>query len=244
MAGSASAASTAPAAATAPPLLTWDPGSVGANITLGGDDNRTATHATSQWNSVVGAQWLRDGLFELLVATDNVDNSSFFVGVCERGYWEAYVAAAEEGEEALPRDSKHAICMHGDGRLFIKGVEKDWGLMRLNSGEPLAIALDFVSGVVTFKQVRTVRGKQKEAVAEVAGLFGEATLVACFGGREQQLTIERATAVEDDGLPREKARDVFAGIEHVAPVSFTAPQQTQTYEEQVREVASAMENSM
>ena len=213
-----------------------------ANITLS-DDERTVTHATSAWSSVISALPLRDGLFDVEVAMDNVDNSSFFIGVCERQYMDAYRAGMAEDEEVLPRDSPHAICMHGDGRLFIKGVEKNWGMMRLASGEPLTMSLDFVSGVITFKQHRTVRGKDKEAVAEVAGLFENAHVVACFGGRDQQLTLT-CTSLEDDGMPREKARDVFAGIEPVAPVSFMAPQQAATYEQQVRDVASAMESSM
>ena len=239
--------------------FTWDPAHLGANVTLSAD-NRTATHATSQWNSVIGAQWLRGGLFEIKVATDNVDNSSFYIGVCEHGYWETYAAGIEEGEDVLPRDSQHVICMHGDGRMFIKGLEKHWGMMRLSSGEPLVISLDFVSGVATFKQVRTVSGKRKEAVAEVAGLFGEATVVACFGGREQQLRIE-ATAIEDDGLPREKVRDtfatatasrgswskvrddVFAGTEFQEPVPFSSSKKIPTYAEQVRDIARDLGSS-
>jgi len=251
----AGAAASTPSADSPPPeripasdesgALKWDSTRCGANITLT-NDGHSALHATSEWNSVMSSGLLKDGLYEIEIGCANVDNSSFFIGVAEASYWIEY-SAAEEGVDVLPRDSSSAICMHGDGRVFIKGVEKNWGLMRLASGDPLILVLDFISGVITFKQQRTVRGKQKEAVAEIAGLFSEVSLVACFGGREQQLTVERCTILTDDSLPRQKARDFLAdalGGQPVAPVSFDAPNKSATYDEQVKQIASAMESSM
>jgi len=86
-----------------------------------------------------------------------------------------------DDEILLPRDSKHAICIHGDGRVFIKGQEKEWGLMRVATGDPVQILCDFERGVVTFRLARTIRGKEKVTIAEVPGLFtGGVHLFACF----------------------------------------------------------------
>ena len=177
---------------------------MGPHITLG-EEGTTATHATSNWSSVGADRWLSDGVHEVEVMCDSVDNVSLFIGVVERQFWED-VKSAEEGEDVLPRDSKHSICMHGDGRVFIRGAEKDWGLMRLSltpilalaltlalalaltttlalalalthtlalalalaltlilglmrvaSGEPIWITVDFERGVVSFKLARQVR---------------------------------------------------------------------------------------
>lgn len=221
--------------------MKWDGEAVGANIALGG---ATATHSTSEWNSVLGDVFLSRGCYDVEIATDDVDNISCFVGVVSRQFWDE-VRAAEPGEEVLPRDSAHAICMHGDGRVFIKGQEKDWGLMRVASGSPITITLDFERGQVAFRLARTVRGKAKETVAEIPGLFAEATLVASFGGRGQQLTIARCErrGADDDGAdPPKRVRDIFTDVgERVAPVPFSAPGAAGTYEEQVRDIAATME---
>jgi hypothetical protein len=109
----------------------------------------------------------------------------------------------------MMRDSASAICMHGDGRLFIRTAEKDWGLMRLTTGHPLTIRLDFERAVVTFELRRTIRGKEKETIAEVPGLFAEATVAVCFGGREQKLSIAKWTQSSSAGGASKVARDPF-----------------------------------
>ena len=166
--------------------LEWDTGHCGANLTVSGP---TVEHETSSWGSVLATEWWSEGVHEVELLTENVDYPSLFVGVVRRAYWEHASAEARQEDGESMRDSEHAICMHGDGRLFIKAVEKDWGLMRLMTGEKLTLTLDFDRGVVTFALQRTVRGKPKETIAEVPGLFSEAAVAACFGGREQRITI-------------------------------------------------------
>ena len=107
------------------------------------------------------------------------------------------------------RDSAKAITMHGDGRLFIKSAEKEWGLMRLMTGHRLIICLDFDQASVTFVLRRTVRGKERETIAEVPGLFvGGVALAVCFGGREQELSIGSWTR-STSGRPAKALRDPF-----------------------------------
>jgi len=225
--------------------LQWDPAMRGDNITLK-DDNFTAAHSTSCWNAVCGTRFFSEGIHEIELSTECVDNISLFFGVVSRQYWEE-VQAAETGEVVLPRDSKHAICVHGDGRVFIRGVEKDWGLMRFSTGDPVFLTIDFTRGVVNFKLVRQLRGKEKETVAEIPGLRGEVTVVACFGGRDQELRLARCDRITPKiGAATKKARDVFAaGMgDRIAPIAFCAPSKGISYEQQVRDVAATMESSM
>lgn len=227
--------------------MQWDSSSLGKNITLKEDDF-TALHATSNWNTVCARCWLSEGIHEIELATECVDNISLFVGVVERKFCEEQ-SNAEEGDEVLPRDSKHAICMHGDGRVFIRGAEKDWGLMRVSTGDPILITLDFARGLVIFKLTRTVRGKERETIAEIPGLRqGEVTIMACFGGRDQELRLARHDVLKQPrGAAIKKVRDAFAeamGQERVAPVPFSAPSKAGTYEEQIRDMAATMETSM
>ena len=56
-------------------------------------------------------------------------------------------------------------------------------MMRFNTGDPCFLTIDHLRGVVTFKLVRQLRGKQKETIAEIPGLRGAVTVMACFGGR-------------------------------------------------------------
>ena len=236
--------------------MKWSTKECATELILSASD-ASASNAKTSWSAVIGDEYLNSGIYDVELFCDNLDNLSCFFGVAAPGYWKEVEAAAEDEEagDALPRDSKHVICMHGDGRCFIKGKEKDWGLMRVASGEPVFITLDFDLGIVSFKLSRTVRGKVKETIAEIPGLFPAATIVACFGGRDQQLTIAkcaRRRKLDDAGegsssAPRRKVRDVFAeaiGDKHIAPVPFTAPSKTQSYEAQIRDMAATMETSM
>jgi hypothetical protein len=228
--------------------LKWNADMMQPNITLQ-DDDSTAVHVTSQWNSVCGNRWLEPrGVYEVEIGTPNVDNISLFVGIVERGFWQE-VQVAEDGEEVLPRNSKHSICIHGDGRIFIRGSEKDWGLMRIATGDPVHLTLDYQRGVVIFRMARTVRGKERETVAEIPGLRNECTLMACFGGRDQALTIARCEPVKsaDHKQSSGRVRDAFTeamGKERVAPIAFTAPAKVGSYEQQIADVAATMETSM
>lgn len=55
---------------------------------------------------------------------------------------------------------------------------------------------------------RAVRGKDKETIAEVPGLFAEATVAACFGGRDQQLSLSLRTESSSSKTTK-MARDPF-----------------------------------
>ena len=243
--------------------MKWDASRTQGNITLSAN-GRTASNSKSSWSMTCGDSFLNEGVVEVEIDTENADNLSMFVGVCSPAYWGEVTAAqaADEGEEALPRDSKHAICMHGDGRCFIKGQEKDWGLMKLVTGGTLHMLLDFERGVVTFRLSHTVRGKLKETAAEIPGLFASATLVLCCGGRDQEVSISRCAPrrrVRGDGgdgdgdeeasagpSSRRRVRDVFAdalGSERVAPVPFSAPQSAMSYEQQIIDMARSTETS-
>ena len=65
--------------------------------------------------------------------------------------------------------------------------------MRVKTGEHVRLTLDFERGLVSFELNRLVRGKNKQTIAEIPGLFASATVVACFGGRDQQLSIASCT---------------------------------------------------
>jgi len=82
-----------------------------------------ATHSKSAWDTVLADTWLSEGVHEVEIGTDCVDNLSCYIGVVRRKHW------AECEEDVAMRDSEDAICMHGDGRLFIKTKEKEWGMM-------------------------------------------------------------------------------------------------------------------
>jgi len=195
----------------------WDSSRCDGGITLT-EEAATAAHGSTRWDTVLGHRWFNDGVHELEIRTDCVDNLSLFVGVVRVAHWDA----AQQQHEPM-RDSQHAICMHGDGRLFIKGQEKEWGLMRLRSGGQLTIKLDFCAGVVTFTQTCVVRGKTKESVAEVPGLFCEAAVAVCFGGREQQLTLGSCVCLESGGEVAEgRVRDPYSEAmgEAVAPLTL------------------------
>ena len=177
-----------------PTGMKFDTARCASTLTLS-EDNKTASNAKTTWAAVVGDDYLSSGVYDIEIACDSVDNLSLFFGVAAPGYWDAVQKAAVDDEEgdALPRDSPHCICMHGDGRCFIKGKEKDWGLMRVKTGEHVRLTLDFERGLVSFELNRMVRGKNKQTIAEIPGLFASATVVACFGGRDQQLSIASCT---------------------------------------------------
>ena len=189
----------------------WDPAHCAEPIAL---DGATAVHnGGSTWVSVQCSTWLSSGVWEIVVQTDDVDRPSLFLGVVTREHWATTQETDEDGVATDPpmRDSPHAICMHGDRRVFIKTQEKDWGLMRMTTEGAVRITLDFEAGLLTFKLAHTDRrGVLKETEAEIPGLFGECTLAACFGGKGQRLTVVSCTQLE--GSPEETARrgDAFS----------------------------------
>jgi len=129
---------------------------------------------------------------------DDVDRQSLFLGMVSREHWATTQETDEDGAavECPMRDSSHALCiLHGDGRVFVKTQEKDWGLMRMHSEGEVKLTLDFEAGLVTFSLSHADRrGKVKETVAELPGLyFAECTLAACFGGKSQRLIVHSLT---------------------------------------------------
>lgn len=211
--------------------MRWELATAGPSVTVRAD-GLSAEHSTSAWGSVFGDTVLSTGVYDIEVGTECVDNASLFVGVAEPEY--ATEVMNQSDGELLPRDSPRAIVMHGDGRLFIRGVEKDWGLMRLKTGDPLNLTLDFERGIVTFTLRRMVRGKEKETIAEIPSLFKDGcTLVACFGGRDQALAIThctpRSTSAEgsdESAFSGRRVRDIFTEAmgERVVPVAFQSPE--------------------
>jgi len=201
----------------------WDPAHCAEPIAL---DGATAVHnGGSTWASVQCSTWLSSGVWEIVVQTDDVDRPSLFLGVVTREHWATTQETDEDGDAVHPpmRDSMHAICMHGDRRVFIKTQEKDWGLMRMVTGGAVRIKLDFEAGLLTFKLAHTDRrGALKESEAEIPGLFGECTLAACFGGKDQRLTV--ASCIQLEGSPEEQARrrDAFSLENRVDRVTLDA----------------------
>ena len=110
--------------------MRWDATHCQAGVKL---DGATASHDTSSWDTVQCDTWLSSGVWDIVVKTQDVDRQSLFLGVVSREHWQTTEQKDEDGDpiEAPMRDSPHALCMHGDGRLFIKMQEKDWGLMRM-----------------------------------------------------------------------------------------------------------------
>ena len=175
------------------------------------------------------------------------------------GYWDAVQKAAEDMRGRCATAGLSALHLHARRRALLhKGQEKDWGLMRVKTGEHVRLTLDFERGLVSFELNRMVRGKNKQTIAEIPGLFASATVVACFGGRDQQLSIASCTerkslfgssadGGEGASAPRRKVRDVFNDAlsgEKVEPVPFTAPAKTNSYDAQIRDMAATMETSM
>lgn len=117
--------------------------------------------------------------------------------------------------------------------------------MRMHSKAEVVMTLDFEAGLITFALSHTDRrGKLKETVAEVPGLFTECTVAACFGGREQQLTIGSWEQLEGGGDDVARRGDAFAeadalGGERVAPLSLNAASEKTTAELE-REVAETL----
>ena len=83
----------------------------------------------------------------------------------------------------------------------------------------MRLTLDFEAGLLVYRLAQTDRrGKVKETVAEVPGLFGECTLAACFGGKSQRLTVHSCKL--DQGERGDVARrgDAFGLEDRVAPL--------------------------
>ena len=131
--------------------MRWDASKVSTKKVILSEQDTCATNTSSAWTSIQADEFLSEGVHEVVINAMDVDNPSLFVGIAAPEYWDQVAAAMAQGEEALPRDSPHCICMHGDGRCFIKSQEKDWGLMRLASDASLVLVLDFVQAQVSFK---------------------------------------------------------------------------------------------
>ena len=226
--------------------MKWDAAKVSTKKVTLSEASSCATNASNDWTSILGDEFLSEGVYEVVLETVNVDNLSLFVGVASPKYWDFVGATEAEGDEPMPRNSVETICMHGDGRLFIRTKEKDFGLMRMATDASVTMVLDFVQETVTFKLCRTVRGKVKETEAAIPGLFPRATVVVCLGGRDQSLVLASCRRIES-GEDAKKVRDNFAedalGGERVAPVQLEGTVVGGTYDEQVRAVAAMSEGS-
>ena len=181
------------------------------------DDGASCSHECNSWDTACGDTWFSEGIVSIELHTDEVDRPSLYAGIVSRDH-------SFEEDTAL-RDSPHALCMHGDGRVFIRTLEKDWGLMRMESGSSVRFILDFNTKSLKIVLARTIRGKAKETIAEVPGLFAEATLAVCFGGKGQRVTIGEVTVDTSGGdASAPVARDVFVEAmgQPVAPLTLAA----------------------
>ena len=68
-------------------------------------------HARNVWDTVQCDTWLSSGVHRITVKTDDVENVGLFLGVVSRDFW------SDDAEDEPMRDSPHALCMHGDGRV-------------------------------------------------------------------------------------------------------------------------------
>ena len=88
--------------------MRWDPAKSNENVKL---EDATATHARNVWDTVQCDTWLSSGVHRITIKTDNVENVGLFLGVVSRDFW------SDDAEDEPMRDSPHALCMHGDGRV-------------------------------------------------------------------------------------------------------------------------------
>ena len=88
--------------------MRWDASHSNENIKL---EDATAMHARNVWDTVQCDTWLSSGVHRITVKTDDVENVGLFLGVVSRDFW------SEDAEDEPMRDSPHALCMHGDGRV-------------------------------------------------------------------------------------------------------------------------------
>ena len=88
--------------------MKWDPSHSNENIKL---EDATAMHARNVWDTVQCDTWLSSGVHRITVKTDDVENVGLFLGVVSRDFW------SDDAEDEPMRDSPHALCMHGDGRV-------------------------------------------------------------------------------------------------------------------------------
>ena len=188
------------------------------------DDGASCSHECNSWDTGCGDAWYNQGIVTIELLTDEVDRPSLYAGIISR-------------DHIFEEDT---LCMHGDGRVFIRTLEKDWGLMRMESGSSVRFILDFNTKSLKIVLARTIRGKAKETVAEVPGLFAEAQLAVCFGGKGQRVTIGETkvdTSGGDTAAPI--ARDVFVEAmgQPVAPLTLGAAERGDAEASAAAEVA-------
>ena len=80
------------------------------------DDGASCSHECNSWDTACGDTWFSQGIVTIELLTDEVDRPSLYAGIVSRDH-------VFEEDTAL-RDSPHALCMHGDGRVFIRTLEK------------------------------------------------------------------------------------------------------------------------
>jgi hypothetical protein len=104
------------------------------------------------------------------------------------------------------RESTDACCIHGDGRVFIRTREKDWGLQKMATGRKIDVVIDADLGVLNLhlENVNS-RGHAVHSNAEIEGLPPMVVLAVCFGGKDQALRIGRCVTLPK-GDPEARAR--------------------------------------
>jgi hypothetical protein len=61
--------------------MLWDASHCQQNITL---DGSTAENSSSRWSNVLASEWVSEGVHEITLDCDCVDNLSLFVGVVSK----------------------------------------------------------------------------------------------------------------------------------------------------------------
>ena len=180
--------------------MSWDSTKIGPDLAFDGA-RKTVTHTTSSgWSCQVADRVFAEGVHHIELWCENVDNLGLFVGVAGRSFLDAH-----DFEDSM-RESPDVCCIHGDGRVFVRKSERDWGLQRMATGRKIDLMLDIDSGILKLhlENVNS-RGQAVHSNAEITGLPAQVVLAVCFGGKDQALRIGRClTLPKGDPEARER----------------------------------------
>ena len=109
-------------------------------------------------------------VYTIELVMENMDDLGFFCGLVDEKILEE-----EDWSEDQLRDSKHFHGMHGDGRLFLASKEKDFGLMRLDTGRVVTLTVDCDKLQLGF----VLRGGKSSA--DCPKIPNKCALAVCFG---------------------------------------------------------------
>ena len=111
---------------------------------------------------------------------ETMDDLGIFIGIVGPGF-------LNEDRDEQVRDSVHFCGMHGDGRMFIKSKEKDFGMRRLDTGRVVRLIIDLD------RHVHEIVLRGGASSQEVPGIPASCCLAVCFGGKAQRIRITNCT---------------------------------------------------